>query len=1057
LKLPEVSVRRPTTVAMAFLAIFLIGMVSVTKLPLDLMPEIEPPAITVLTTYPGASARDVELKITKYVENDVSIINNLKDINSTSKENLSMVTCQFEYGTNLDEASNDIRDRLEFTKLDLPDDAEDPILFKFDTSMIPILFIGFSANESYAQLHHLIDKRVADPLKRVPGVGAVQLIGGMERQINIELDMKKVHATGIPVEDILKILDRENLMLPAGSIKIGTKEYIVRVPGEYENVGQIRNVIIGKRDSALVYLKDVATVEDSFKEQVRRVWIDKRPALFAIVQKQSGANTVSVCRAALECIEELKKTLPADVDISIIQDSSEFIIQAIRNLRRSLLWGAVFVIFIVFFFLRRGRSCLIIITSIPFSLIAAFILLYACGYTINIMSLSSIIIAIGLVVDNSIVVLENITQHFERGERPSEAAVFGASEVGLAVGASTLTTVVVFLPLMFLTGISGIIFIQLGLVISVTVMASYFTAITLTPMLSSRLLRPVDAYVARGKFLSRFNRFSERTFEVADCFHEVILDKALSNRKWTLAILLLIFVGGMFLVKFVPKEFMPEEDTGDLSATIEMAEGTKVEESEKLGMLVEGIIWKDVPEIEHSFMRCGQSREGISSAFGSKEGPHVITVGGKLVSKSKRKRSSKDIAEALRKKVSRIPGIKKLTFETSDPFARMLFGGGKPVSIEVLGDDLEESTRIAGEIKKILKNTEGAKDVTTSMDMGRPEIVVSVDRDKASSLGLSMEKIAETVRTNFYGKEATEFREADEDYDLFVRLREQDRATMEDLANLTLTTVSGEQLQLRNVARIEEATGPIEILRKNQQRVVKVEANPYGRTEGEIVSDVMEGMKRVPLSAGIMVNFAGAAEERREAFGDVGILVLLGVALVYMVMASQFESLIHPLVVMFAIPYAFIGVILILLITGLSLSVVSLIGVVMLIGIVVNDAIVLVDYTNILRARGLEMFDAIKLACRRRLRPVLMTTFTTIGGMLPLVLGRGEGSESWRPIGLTVIGGLLVATFVTLILVPTIYSIFESLKVRGKGRNDNKPLVAMSGQKEKGETADYTD
>ena len=1038
MRLPELSVRRPVTVAMAFLAIFLIGLVSMSKLPIDLMPEIEPPAITVITSYPGASARDVELKITKYVENDLSIINNLKKLNSKSKENLSLVTCQFDYGTNLDEAANDIRDRLEFTKFDLPDDAEDPILFKFDTSQFPVLFLGFSANESYPRLYHMLDKRVVDPLKRVPGVGAVQLIGGLERQINIELDMKKVQATGIPVDEILRILERENLMLPAGSIKIGTKEYIVRVPGEYENVKQIRNVIIGKMDSAVLYLKDVAMVDDAFKEQVRRVRIGDQPAIIAIVQKQSGANTVSVCRAALERLEELKRTLPADVNVHVVTDSSEFIVQSIRNLRRSLLWGGVFVVLVVFFFLRRWRSCLIIMASIPFSLIVAFILLFACGYSINIMSLSSIIIAIGLVVDNSIVVLENITQHLERGERPSEAAVCGASEVGLAVGSSTLTTVVVFIPLMFLAGIAGIIFIQLGLVIVITVLTSYFTAITLTPMLCSKLFRPGAEPDGRGRLVMRFNTFSERVFDMIDHVHEVILDRALSRRKQTLGLLLAVFVLGMLLVRFVPVEFLPEEDTGDLNATVELAEGTKVEESERVGRRIEKIITENVPELEVSFMRCGQSREGMASAFGSKEGPHVIVVGGKLVPKSERSRSSKDVADALRGKIMKIPGIKRLTFDTSDPFARFLFGTGKPISIEVLGDDFEETDRVAREIRGILEKTEGARDISTSMDIGRPEIVVTVDRDKASSLGLTMEGIAETVRTNFYGREATEFRESDEDYNIFVRLREKDRSTVADLANLNLVSISGAQIPLGNVAAIEEEVGPIEILRKNQQRVITVDANPYERTEGEIVEEVRKGLGKIPVAAGISINFAGAAEERGEAFGDIAVLFFLGVALVYMVMASQFESFVHPIVVMFSIPYAFIGVILFLLIVHLSISLVSLIGVVMLIGIVVNDAIVLVDYTNILRARGCEMFEAIRLSCRSRLRPVLMTTFTTIGGMLPLAFGGGEGSESWQPIGITVIGGLFVATFVTLILVPTVYSIIESIKIRRKNSGHNE-------------------
>jgi HAE1 family hydrophobic/amphiphilic exporter-1 len=1002
---------------MTFLAVLLIGAVSISRLNVDLFPEIEPPAISILTLYRGANASDVEADVTKYLEDGLSGVNNLEDITSLSKDNLSLVTLKFAWGSDLDVASNDVRDELDMIERELPSEIEEPMLFKFSSATAPIFFFSVNAEESLPQLYRIADDQIGDALRRIPGVGGVWLEGGLERQINIEFDTERLEAYSLSVDAIAGMLRAENINLPVGELKLGRRTYQVRIPGRYDSVDEIASVVVARSGSALVQLRDVARVNDDFKEQIQMVWGDGTPGMLMIVQKQIGKNTVEIIRQIRSELERLKTVLPPDVSTTVIIDNSSSITSSVRNLAYAAVSGAVLVIIVSVAFLRRWRSSAIIVVTIPFSIVVAFIFLFLFGYTINVVSLLSIAIATGMVVDNAIVILENITRHIDAGERPSVAAVIGAGEVGLAISASTLTTVVVFMPLIFVGGLSGIVFKQLASIVTITLAASLITSLSLTPMMCSRLLTGREG--ARGEtFFERIERGYSR-----------LLDRSLTHRKTVVGVAagLVALSLGAVAAGLIGTDLFPEVDTGDLSVAAELPVDARLETTADAVSKMMGLIEKHVPEIEHYYGMCGQSEYGIATALGFKEGRHVGVGGIKLVSKEKRSRSAKEVANMLRGKFAEIPGVEKLSVRAESPMSAATKGtASKPISIEILGHDFKQTTSLAHRMQEIVARVPGAVDVTVSRSAERPELWVDVDRRKAASLGVTMAGIATTLRTNMFGHSAADYRDAGDDYDIFLRLVEHERSSIEDIGEITVASHTGLPVKLKNVARIRSESGPVEIERLNRQRVVRVEGSTYGRSLGEVMRDVRREFEKLELPQGITVSFGGEVEEQRKAFRDLTLLLLLGIVLVYMVMASQFESLLDPFVIMFSVPFAFVGVIAAFLITRVTLSMMSFIGVIMLMGIVVNNAIVLVDYINLLRGRGLELFEAVRTAATTRLRPVLMTTFTTLFGIFPMTLARGEGSEIYRPLGITVMGGLAVSTLVTLVLVPVVYSIFET-------------------------------
>ena len=1034
MRLPEFSVKQPVATLMLFLALGLLGAFSITRLNVDMLPDIDPPVVSILTTWPGASASDVEMEVTEPIEDRVNTVNNLDTLTSKSLDNLSAISCKFDWGTDLDVATNDIRDQLELARRELPDDVEEPLLFKFSSATAPIMFMTITGTKSWPRLYNLIDKVVADGLKRTPGVGAVIVHGGLRRRINIYFELAKVEGYGIPLSKINRILAAENLNLPAGSIKSGSKDYFIRVPARYRSAEEIKDIVIGYYQKRPVYLKDVAGVEDGYEPEELNGWGDGKPAVVLILQKQTGKNTVEVIKRVKKKLKEFEKALPSDVDINIVMDNSENILQSVENLRTNLFFGIFFIILVTIFFLRQTRTVFIIVTVIPFSLIIAFIFLYIFGYTINLISLMSLAIAAGMVVDNGIVVLENIVRRVEGGGRIKSSAIFGASEMGLAITASTMTTVVVFVPLMFLTGLAGIIFKQLGFVLVITLIASLLTALMLTPMLCSRLIKATPETVKeREGILGRFYALSEAGFEALENAYRQLLNWCLGHTKTVILLALAIFASSVSLIPFLSTSFFPSVDTGEVDIRFRLTEGTRIEET---NAVLEDIL-KNIDEVvkteemKHSYGFDGETKEGIGVALGFDQGPNVGSIGFKLVDRDKRSRSAEDIAALLRARVEKIPGIGKIQVRAQSGIAAVLMGGGgKPVSLEIQGPELKQNLVFAQKVKEVMKKVPGLVDIAISQKDPRPEMWVEVDRKKASDLGLNIATIAKTLRNYFYGVEATEFREAGDNFDVFTRFTEKDKDRLKNLANVPLFAHDGRMVRLKDVARIIEGEGPIEIERKDREKIVKVEADTYQRSLGEVTSDLRNALADLGTPPGITTRFGGDVEEQGKAFKDLSILLAMGIVLVYMVMASLFGNLRDPLIVMFSVPFAFSGVIYAFYLTGVTLGIMSFMGVVMLMGIVVNNAIVLLDYIHLLQKRGEPLVKAVTDAGRNRLRPVLMTTMTTFFGLLPMATSEKVGAEAWNPLGITMLGGLSVSTLVTLVLVPTIFYMFEKRKIK---------------------------
>ncbi len=1032
MSLPSFSVKQPVTTLMLFLALGMIGLYSTRMINVDMFPEISPPVISILTMWPGASASDVESEVTETIEDQVNSVNNLDTLTSKSLDNLSIVSCKFDWGSELDVATNDIRDRLEFAKKDLPKDAEPPVLFKFSSSTAPIMFFSVTCNKSWPVLYHLGEKKISDALKRIPGVGTVMIYGGIRRRINVYFDKDRVEGFNLSLPNINKILAFENINVPAGNIKSGQKDYFVRIPARFKSIDEIKNTTIGYFKKRPVYLKDVASVEDDFETQMLNGWGDGKPALVMILQKQTGKNTIEVLEKVKKKLKKIQKELPADIRIKIIMDNSENILDSVNNLKATMFTGILFVILVTAIFLRRIRTIFIIVIMIPTSLIIAFIFLYMLDFTINLISLMALAIASGMVVDNGIVVLENITRHIERGGRITASAIFGANEMGLAITASTATTIVVFLPLMFVTGLAGIMFKQLGFVIVVTLVSSLLTALMLTPMLISKWVTATPKELRNRKTtLGKLYAYTETSFELLENRYQQILKWALNHKFNVIFISIIIFLSSISLIPFISTSLFPVVDTGDLAVSFRLAEGTRLEETNRVvNSILDSINEVVKPEeLRASYAIDGESKQGFGAALGFERGSNVGSVSLKLVNRDKRTRSAKEIAAVLRGKVAKIPGITNMKVRARSAITGALLGGGKPISLEIQGYNIDENIEYARKLMEKMKTIEGLVDVDLTQKDLRPELWVEIDRKKAADLGLNVAIIAGTLRNYFYGIEATKYRDGGENFDIFTRLSTKDKNKLSNLATVPVFTPDGRMIRLGTVSHIVEGKGPIEIERKNRQRIVKIEGGLHKRSLGDVASDVKKILKEIGTPPGITVAFGGDVDEQKKAFTDLLTLLIMGIILVYMVMASLFENLRDPFIVMFSVPFAFTGVFYILYFTNTSIGIMVFMGIIMLMGIVVNNAIVLVDYIHLLQKRGRPLFEAVIEAGKSRLRPVLMTTFTTFFGMLPMAVSDKVGAEAWNPLGITMLGGLSVSTVVTLILIPTIYYLFENRKI----------------------------
>ena len=1030
MKLAQLSVNRPVTTLMIFVAMVVLGLVSMSLLGLDLMPDIEIPAVSVLTGYRGAGPEEVETLITEPMEDTLSTISGVDEVISVSKEGLSAVTLKFEWGQKIDESINDVRERIDLIRERLPEEADNPIIFKFDLAMMPIAIIALTAEDSYPNLQDIVDDEIVDPLKRVKGVAAATPAGALERQIRVDLDRDRLAAFNISVDQVSLALAAQNISTPGGNIKSGYKDFLLRTPEEFSNAEEVAEVVIARRNNIPIRLRDIAQVRDFFKERTYDVRMNGKNAMAVFVQKQSGENTVEVARAVREKLDEIKKNLPPDVEPKMVMDNSEFIVASVANLRDTVLWAVLFVFLVLLFFLRDLRASIIVAAAIPTSLIITFLLMWLADYTINTDSLASLAVAVGLVVDNAVVVVDNINRHRHKGQRPKEGAVFGANEVGVAVLASTLTTISIFAPIMFVGGITAIIFGQFAAIITMALVASLFTALMLVPMLCSRFLKVRDANTSKSP-LDFFYNLGERVLTAFENLYVRFLNWSLSNRITVFISCVMLLAWSIGIVKFIGTEFLPQQDQNRLSAEYELPIGTRFERTGAVAEQLQKITENNIPERRDSFIRWGVYGAGATD-FATQEESYRGILFISLKPKDDRDVTPDELIERLRPITEKIPGA-VIRYSAEDPLEALIFGTAGKLAVELYGHDMEDARQYAEAVKAAMENVEGVEDVQISRKEEKPEVKVVVDREKASELGLDVRTIGRTVETFFAGSTATKYREAGDEYDVELRLRPQDRGRIEALRDCSITLPTGAQVSLANIARIEQGVGPTRIERKDQSRYITVSAEIAGRDLGSVAEDVQATLDRIPPPPGFSYKFAGAEKEKREAFRLLIIAVGLGMVLVYMVMASQFESFRDPFIIFFSIPFGIVGVIVALALTGQAMSVVSFLALIMLVGIVVNDGIVLISYIGILRRRGLDAYSAIIEGGRSRLRPVVCTSATTILAMTPLALSRGQGSEIWVPFGITVIGGLAVGTIITLVLMPTLYSVFEGIKkVPGK-------------------------
>ena len=891
--------------------------------------------------------------------------------------------------------------------------------------MIPVMMLSATAEESYSALANILDEKIVNPLNRIEGVGAISLLGSPTRAVQVDVDPKRLEAYNLSVEQIAGIIRAENFNLPSGKVEMGMIEFPLRVKGQFTDSEQIKNIVLGNFNNKVVYLKDVATVNDTLKNLAIYERTNGRQSVRLMVQKQSGANTVNVAKKVNKELAKLTKELPPDIKLETIFDSSDFIVKSINNLSNTLLFAGIFVILVVLFFLGRWRATFIVILTIPVSLISAFIYIFISGNTINIISLSSLAIAIGMVVDDAIVVLENITKHIERGSPPREASIYGTNEVGLAVIATTLTVVAVFLPMTMVGGLTGIMFKQFGWIVSITITVSTLAALSLTPMLSSKLLRLKKTNRINHK--GSFTKWHGRFLSGLDNYYEKTLHWAVRHKAFVIILSVVIFLGSIGLIPLVGTEFMPPYDSGRISVAVELTEGVRIEETRRVAREIEAIMENKYPEIELISTSAGTGEGSSIIAAFQKSGTYIINFSISLTSEKERDRSIFDIADLLREDLSKFSEI--TTFNVDPGSMSMMMGGGN-VEVDIFGYDLDKTYLLAEELARRMEDIKGTRDILISRDKEKPELQIILDREKMASLGLNTATVATIVRNRISGSIATKFREEGEEYDVIVKYADENKTSLADIENINIRNPYKKNIKLKEVGTIEQFFSPPNIDRKNRVRYVTVSALLHKTDLGTITKQIKNELATIDIPPDIDIEIGGSAKDMQDTFHDLAMLLVLSIVLVYIVMASQFESFREPFIIMFSLPFAFTGVFLALFITGTTLSAISFIGGIMLVGIVVKNAIIMVDYTNLMRDRGLSIVQSVVVAGKSRLRPVLMTTFTTLLAMLPLAVSQGEGASMWRPMGVSIIGGLLFSTIVTLILIPVIYSLFGAARLK---------------------------
>ncbi len=990
------------------------------------MPDVSFPSITVRVSYAGVGPLEMEELVTRPIEQALSAVAGLERIESTSQEGSSRVTLNLVWGTDLNEAADDVRNRLDRVRGRLPEDADAPIMFKFDASAAPIMGVGVESTEGTldrVKLREIAEHDLSQRLERVPGVAAVTVEGGLRRQIHVELSKEKIRALNLPVSRIVNLLRTENQNIPLGEIDEGDRTFLVRSQGQFENLNEIKGLVVMTTQGVPVYMRDIAEVKDSTEDFRSFTRINGKPGVRLRITKQSGTNTVAIASAVHTEVARINREMPS-VNLTVLDDSSVFINRSIHAVQEHALIGGVLVMLIIFVFLRDLRATFIVFTSIPISVIGTFALLYFNGYTLNTMTFGGLALGIGMIVDASIVVLENTFRHMEHGKDRMTASIEASEEVWSAILASTLTHIAVFVPLLFLTGVSSIMFKQLSVVVMFSLTMSLFVAVTIVPVLCSRLLKLPPPESERRGLAGRLYTVSENFLNRMDERYARIVHTALVHRPTVIGLGTACVVAAVAILPTIGFELMPQADEGEVAVTAELPVGTRAERAEEVATRLEGLGREYVKEAETVITQAGGGG-GFGPGGG---GGSRVNMTLRLVTRDKRTRSSEQIARDLNRQLPGIiPGVIIQTRASGgNQQQNRLFGGGESrIALEIQGDDLQISQQVAQSAKALMDRVPEVRNARVGRDDGRPELAIQVDRPKAALLGLSVTGVAESIRTNVGGTQAAFFREAGNEYPIIVRLREEDRGRIEDISDILLSTAQGQVIEAKNLMTVRNQAGPTEIQRKNQERIIRVTAEPEA-TLSDAIAAVNARLSEVRVPPDMTVGFGAEAEEQARAFAQLQLMLILAIILVYAVMASQYESLRDPFIIMFSVPLAAIGVVLALKLTGTTFSLQAYIGVIMLAGIVVSNAILLVDYTNILRRRdNMPLREAVEVAGRTRLRPILMTSLATMLGLVPMALGIGEGAELQAPLARVVIGGLLASTLITLVFVPTVYTLFE--------------------------------
>ena len=1035
MNLPNFSVNRPVTILMLFIGLILIGLISYQNLGLDLLPDLSFPMSAIIVSYSGVAPQEIENMVTIPLEEAVGTIQGVKKISSYSREGSSLVLMEFNWGTDMDVSALNIREKIDQIKGFLPDDASDPMVIKFDPSLMPILVLGIDSEERDLQkLQEYAEDIIKPRLERMEEVASVTINGGLDREILVSIDSDKLRSNQLSFSQVTAALAGENVNLPAGTLREGTINFLIRTLGRFESTQDIEEILISNIRGKKIYLGDIAKVEDTFKERNSITYVNGKPGIMVSLQKESGKNTVTVAKRVFKELEIIQKLLPADISIIPVFDSSDFIKKTISQVGWVALYGAIIAIFVLFFFLGNLSSTLIISFAIPISLIFTFTLLYFSNLTLNMMTLGGLALGIGMMVDNSIVVLENIFRYREFGTDIKESAFLGASEVGTAISASTFTTIAVFLPILYVQGIASELFRSMGYTITFSLLTSLLVALTLVPMLSSKILRfkvkDNSSSTSKENLVQNSLSHGGRIFNFVREEYSRLISWSLRHRGIVFILAVIIFVGSIMLIPFVGTEFMPSSDQGQFNINITLPTGTNLETTREVVSEVEKIVL-EIPEIKSMLTTAGEGSGGMGF---STEGGNSGTIMVNLVDQNKRERNMAQIINELRQKIGTYPDA-QIKFSEQG----FTFSSGSDLEVKISGDSLDELENIANRIVISITEVEGVYDLESSVEDVRPELHVNIDREKANLYGLNTAQIASTVHDALLGRVASIYQEKGEQIDIRIRLEEEDRNSIKEVENLLISSSVGLQIPLKEIAEVIVGSGPKGIDRENQQRVVNVSGNISGRVLGKVIQDAQQKLEKLVLPEDYRYEFSGQNKEMQESFLQLALALVLSIILVYMIIAAQFESLLMPLAVMFSVPFSLIGVVLALLLTDKSLNVLSYIGIIMLVGIVVNNSIVLIDYINQLRQKGMERKEAIILGGETRLRPILMTMFTTVLALVPMAIGIGEGAELRAPMAITIIGGLSSSTFLSLIIVPIFYTFLDDLsqKITGKGKVKN--------------------